>query len=169
MPRRNKKADEAYERIEDQRALVAVLDAAHLYSINLDDIENGQWIAEIDAAIARVMRAFVRISTADAQASLHVPPDAFDPPRDLGTPMADAFEVPARCPKCDAEVNTVRGGRWSPLHGSPYTVQCDACGHQVQVSQQQYEAVQAERRAAFGDSDRSLKRSHREPRTRGAG
>lgn len=154
MPSKRQQADAAYERAEDQRALAIVIAAA------LGE-ERSEERARIYECVERVKRAFLTV-TPPAKPEPGTLPGQLDiegrvagePARNLGAPMAEAFDVPKQCPGCGENMLLVWGGSWTPLHGSPYTLQCGFCAHLHHCTQAAYEAVQAERRRTIGESDR---------------
>lgn len=180
---KRKEADAAYERQEDQRALVIVLAAASEH-----EQQYGGNDPRLVEAIERVKRAFLKIEPAlppkpepgqlPGQLAIDgsVVGDSMDDAwgrDDFGAPMASAFDVPEFCPKCDAEMLTTWGGHWTPMHrvsgeGEPFALQCGHCGHVVVVSERQHEAVVAERKRTIGASDKAPP-PKKAPRVRGAG
>lgn len=174
----SKASDAAFEREEDQRALVKVLAVA-----SEAEQQYGGNDPELCAAIERVKRAFLKISPSARPSSAELPGQiAIDgsvagaPPRDLGAPMAEVFDVPKQCEACGENMLLVWGGSWTPLAhlhpDAPYVLQCGHCAHTIMVSERAYEAVQAERKRTVGASDvKNAVKPGREGmrRTRGAG
>jgi hypothetical protein len=157
MPSKRQQADAAYERAEDQRALALVVHLAETMALVADATPR----AEYEAAIARVRSRLLSVGPI-VPVTHDVLPGQLDiegrvagePARNLGAPMAEAFDVPKQCPGCGENMLLVWGGSWTPLHGSPYTLQCGFCAHLHHCTQAAYEAVQAERRRTIGESDR---------------
>ncbi len=165
MPTKRQLADAAYERQEDQRALVVVLAAAMNVAHNLeDDDDRYDYRRELELAIERVKASVLRVAPV-------VKPDADTLPgqinieggvenvRQLGAPMAVAFEVPATCWKCERKMLDEQGTGWTPVR-TPlgYQLQCGQCGASIEVREWTYDAVLAERRAAIGESDVKVSR-----------
>ena len=176
---KRKEADAAYQRQEDQRALTLVLAAATDFSIEMKEWAGAVEIDALDKAIDRVKASFLKVEVPKPEPAIpgqlaidgSVAGGPVAPVRELGAPMAAAYDVPPLCPKCGSAMLTQWGGSWTPLvaGGPGYALQCGHCAHVIPVSERQYEAVVAERKRTIGASDRPAKIIARERRTRGAG
>jgi hypothetical protein len=177
---KRKEADAAYERVEDQRALALIVSIAEVRAHDLeDDDDQYQYRCEIEAAIARVKANILKITTPAATPTRELPGQlaidgsvAGEPVRELGAPMAEAFDVPKQCPACGDNMLLVWGGSWNPMMRGPGAapmLQCGHCAHVVEVSEAAYEAVLAERRRTVGATDKTPHRVARPKRERGAG
>jgi hypothetical protein len=164
MPTKRELADAAYERQEDQRALAMVLDAAAApLAISTD----------LQAAINRVRARFLTVSpvvkSAELPGQLAIDGSVVGEPRELGAPMAEAFDVPKQCPGCGENMLLTWGGSWVPMvPNGPPMLQCAFCAQKVVVTLEGYEAVIAERKRTVGTSDAKPFNVTR-TRTRGAG
>lgn len=172
-PTKKQQADAAHERQEDQRALVVVIAAA------LGE-ERAEERARIYEAVERVKAAFLRIDAPTKSPELpgqlgidgSIVGEPAAPVRDLGCPMAEAFDVPKQCPKCGENMLLTYGGAWVPLARGefrPCRLQCGFCAEVITVPGDAYDAVVAERKRTVGESDRKPLIAKRAPRVRGAG
>lgn len=175
MPTKRELADQAYGRQEDQRALDLVLRAATDYAVAGTDYMGADEINALDAAIERVRARFLTISpivkSAELPGQLGIDGAVVGEPRELGAPMAEAFDVPKQCPGCGENMLLVWGGSWTPLSpypGNRYALQCGFCSHVISVTCEGYDAVLAERKRTVGTSDAKPLRITRS-RSRGAG
>jgi hypothetical protein len=160
-PSKKAQADAAYERQEDQRALVKILAAAEEYALGFDvvlSLGGADRALEIVEAIARVKAAFLRVEA----------PVAKPEPSVAGQINIDG--TIESCPQCGVpEVS------WSilPLDGTTIDeqarVQCGMCACIFPISFTQYNAIVAERRRTIGESDKRVERHLHQKRVRGAG
>lgn len=176
MATKRQLADAAHERQEDQRALNVVLDAANQHM----EQYAGNW-PELRDALARVRARFLTVTPVVAKPEPGTLPGqlsidgavAGEPPiRELGNPMAEAFDVPKQCPACGENMLLAWGGSWTPMkadRSGKHPLQCGHCAVVIEVSKAAYEAVLAERRRTIGTSDAKPMKATRGARTRGAG
>jgi ribosomal protein S27AE len=151
MATKQQQADAAYERAEDQRALVLVLEAAGLAYDDRDP--------DLEAAIERVRVRFNLVNTAPTKPEPSVAGQI--------NLLDGSIET---CPKCGAP-----GSKWAACRNDADQevpkLQCGECGTVVNVTWRQYEGIVAQRRRDHQHTDtvRSAVKPERESRSRGAG
>jgi hypothetical protein len=182
-PSKKAQADAAYERQEDQRALVKVLAAAEEFALGFDvvlSLGGADRALAIVEAVARVKAAFLRVEapvakpepgTLPGQLAIDGAVAGAPPIRELGNPMAEVFDVPKQCPRCGENMLLTWGGHWTPMRvfDDKFALQCGLCGACVEATEHQYEAVVAERQRTIGESDKRVERHLHQKRVRGAG
>lgn len=167
---KRKDADKAYQRAEDQRALVHVLMMAET------NIEADAYTSE---ACNRVRANFLtvseppRVTGLAGQLSIDGTSEG-----DTGERAVKLMDVPTYCPGCNQNMLIVHGGSWTPLKPrdddevtfGPDRLQCGNCGKVVEVTEEAWLRVvdmRAHLRAA--DTVKSPVIPEKAGRTRGAG
>lgn len=162
-------ADDAYERSEDQRALVMVVE--HAEATFDDEIWREDYLSRVRAAVSRVRARLLTVSVAAPASPLagQLTTDGGGGAREP-TKLCD---VPERCHACGSAMMAELGTRWTPLRFvdlDAARLQCGECAAIIEVTEDAWFRVMDERaKIKAGDTVKSPVIPEKKGRTRGAG